>query len=133
MPLFTGYAASYGLQQAQLELGVAQTQVQSLEQQVILQVWTSYYALETATRRLATSRDLLASAEESERVALGRYKEGVGTIIDLLVAQARLADARAQEIQARADWFTALARLARDTGAAAPLDQSVTITPKRVP
>jgi outer membrane protein TolC len=130
VPLFTGYARSYDLLRAQEEVALARAQADTLEQQAILQVWTSYYALETATRSLATSKDLLASAEQSERVAFGRYKEGVGTILDLLVAQAALAVARATEIQSRTEWFVAFARLARDTGAAAPLDQSVSVKPK---
>ena len=130
VPPFTGYARSYDLLRAQEELALTKAQVDTLEQQAILQVWTSYYALETATRRMATSKDLLASAEQSERVAFARYKEGVGTILDLLVAQAALASARATEIQSRTDWFVAFARLARDTGAAAPLDQSVSVRPK---
>lgn len=133
MPLFTGFARSYDLQRAQQDEAVAEAQVQTLEQQVILQVWTSYYALQTATRRVATSRDLLESATQSERVAFGRYKEGVGTIIDLLVAQSALASARALEVQARAEWFISLARLARDTGAAAPLGDTITIQKKPVP
>ncbi len=130
VPLFTGYARTYDLLRATEELSQAQAQVQTLEQQAVLQVWTSYYALETATRRLGTSRDLLASAEQSERVALGRYREGVGTILDLLVAQAALAAARATDVQARTDWYVAVARLARDTGAAAPLEQRVILEPK---
>jgi outer membrane protein TolC len=132
VPLFTGYARSYDLLRATEEFELARAQADTLEQQAVLQVWTSYYALRTAARRLATSQDLLASAEQSERVAFARYKEGVGTILDLLVAQSALANARATEIQARTDWFVAVARLARDTGAAAPLDQPVTVQP-RVP
>lgn len=133
VPLFTGYARSYDLLRATEDLEVARAQADTAEQQTILQVWTSYYALDTATRRLATSKDLLASAAQSERVAFARYKEGVGTILDLLVAQAALANARATEIQARTDWFVALARLARDTGAAAPLDQRISLQPKSQP
>ena len=87
-----------------------------IEQQVGLQVWTSYFALQTATRRLATSRDLLASAQESANVAAERYRAGVGNIIDLLTAEAALEVARAQEVQARADWFVSIAQLAHDTG-----------------
>jgi len=60
-------------------------------------------------------------------VALGRYKEGVGTIIDLLTAQSALAGARSQDIQARSAWFVALAQLAHDTGTAAPLDQPIAV------
>lgn len=127
LPLFTGFANAYDVQKAREDAGVAKAQADTLEQQVILQVWTSYYAFKTATQLVATSRDLLASAEQSERVALGRYREGVGTIIDLLAAQSALANARAQEIQARSGWFVALAQLAHDTGAAAPLDQPITV------
>jgi outer membrane protein TolC len=130
VPLFSGFANEYEMLRTSEELEAARAQVATLEQQAILQVWTSYYALETATRRIATSRDLLASAEESERVAFARYREGVGTILDLLVTQAALANARATEVQARTDWFVSLARLARDTGAAAPLDQPLTIQPR---
>jgi outer membrane protein len=126
-PLFTGFANSYDISKAKADAGVARAQADTLEQQVILEVWTSYYFFQTATQLVKTSRDLLASAEQSERVALGRYKEGVGTIIDLLTAQSALAGARSQEIQARSGWFVALAQLAHDTGTAAPLDQPVAV------
>ncbi len=49
-------------------------------------------------------------------MALGRYREGVGDILDLLSAQRALATARAQRINARLGWFTSLAQLARDAG-----------------
>jgi len=93
-------------------------------------LWQSYYSFKTATQLVKTSRDLLASAEESERVALGRYKEGVGTIIDVLTAQGALAGARAEEIVARSSWYIALAQLAHDTGTIPPLDQPIEITKK---
>jgi outer membrane protein len=127
-PLFTGFANTYDLKQAKEDAAVARAQADTLDQEVVLQVWTSYYAFKTATQLVKTSRDLLASAEQSERVALGRYKEGVGTILDLLTAQAALASARAQEIQARAGWFVSLAQLAHDTGTIPPLNQAVTVT-----
>jgi outer membrane protein TolC len=49
-------------------------------------------------------------------VALGRYKAGVGSILDLLSAQSALEGARAQRVLATSDWFVSLAALARDTG-----------------
>jgi outer membrane protein TolC len=67
-----------------------------------------------------SARDLLASAEQSERVALARYREGVGSILDSLAAQAALAEARSEVISAHADWFVAAARLARATGTLGP-------------
>jgi outer membrane protein TolC len=134
IPLFTGFETKYKVQQAKDEAAAAAAQAATLEQQVILQVWTSYYGLQTATQLVKTSRDLLASAEQSERVALGRYREGVGTIIDLLAAQSALADARAEEILARSSWFYALAQLARDVGVASPaLKTAVSVTREDVP
>ncbi len=127
-PLFTGFANSYNIEKAKEDAGVAHSQAETLDQQVALEVWTSYYGFRTATQLVKTTRDLLASAEQSEKVALGRYKEGVGTIIDLLTAQSALASARSQEILARAGWFVAMAQLAHDTGIVPPLDQSVTVT-----
>ena len=49
-------------------------------------------------------------------VARSRYKSGVGSILDLLTAEAALETARAQEVQSRADWFLAMAQLAHDVG-----------------
>jgi len=97
-------------------------------------VWTARADLETATQHLATSKDFLASAEESERVALARYKEGVGSVIDLLTAQATLSSARAQEIQARTDWLLAVSRLAYATGTLAPTtgEAAAATTPQTV-
>jgi len=124
VPLFTGFETRYSTEKAKQDAAASAARADTLEQQVILEVWTSYYGLKTATELVATSRDLLASAEQSERVAMGRYQEGVGTILDLLAAQAALADARAEEILARSSWFYALAQLARDIGVASPTLQS---------
>ena len=116
IPLFTGLSQSYAHQGAVDRADAALAQANGLRQQVIQQVFTSYYALQTATQRVHTSDDLLASAQQSEEVALGRYREGVGTILDLLTAQNALADARAQQSQARWSWLLALAQLAHDGG-----------------
>ena len=115
-PLFTGWGNTYDIRRAETEVQIANEDLRGLEQRIGLEVWTSYFALQTATRRLATSRDLLASAQQSADVAAGRYRSGVGNIIDLLTAEAALENARAQEVQARADWFFAVAQLAHDTG-----------------
>lgn len=115
-PLFTGWRNTYDVRQAEVQREIAEEDVRGLSQQIQLQVWTSYYSLQTAEQRLATSRDLLASAQQSVDVARERYRAGVGSILDLLTAESALETARAQEVQARADWFVAVAQLAHDTG-----------------
>ena len=116
IPLFNGFSRQFDLRAAQFEAEAARARAQSLRQEVVFQVFSAYYALQTATRRVATSRDLLASAEQSNEVALGRYKAGVGSVLDLLAAQTALADARAQQVEARLAWSVSLAQLAHDAG-----------------
>src|SRR5205085_545894 len=116
VPIFNGFSHQYDTLQARLEAEEAKTQVQTLQQQVGLQVWTSYFNLNTAAQKIKTAQSLMQSAQQSYDVATGRYKEGVGTLLDLLTAQTALEQARAEEVQARTDWFLNLAQLAHDTG-----------------
>ncbi len=116
IPIFSGWSQIYDVKAASAAADAAALRAQGFEQQVIYQVFNAYYALRTSTQQVRTSRDLLASATESEQVALGRYKAGAGSLLDLLTAQAALAGARAQAIQARFSWNTALAQLAHDVG-----------------
>jgi outer membrane protein len=119
-PVFTGGRNTYETLEAREQARAAEGQAETLKDQVVLQVWTSYYNLKTAAQRIRTARDLLTAAMQSQEVAAGRYRAGVGSILDLLVAQSAYANARAQEAQARSDWFVALAMLAHDTGSLGP-------------
>ncbi len=116
VPLFSGGSQVYNVKAASAAAEAAARRAQGFEQQVIFEVFNAYYVLRTATQQVRTSRDLFASASESEQVALGRYKAGAGSLLDLLTAQAALAGARAQAIQARFSWNTSLAQLAHDVG-----------------
>lgn len=116
LPLFTGLSRQYTQQAATEQLAAANARAEQTRQQIALQVFTAYYNLQTSTERVRTAADLLASATESESVARGRYREGVGSIVDLLIAQSALADARAQDAQARWQWHGAMAQLAHDVG-----------------
>jgi outer membrane protein len=116
LPLFTGMSRQYSLLGAKEQVEAANARAEQTRQEIALQVFTAYYNLQTATERVRTAADLLASATESESVARGRYREGVGSIVDLLIAQSALADARAQDAQARWQWRGSLAQLAHDVG-----------------
>jgi TolC family type I secretion outer membrane protein len=128
IPVFTGFDVAYRTQKAKEEAEAARAGAEQLEDRVILDVWSSYYAVQTATQRIATTRDLLASAQQSADVAAGRYKAGVGSIIDLLTAQSALADARAEEVQSRSFWFLAMAQLAHATGGLGPRAAEISST-----
>jgi outer membrane protein TolC len=116
IPVFTGFSQRYKMMEARADAERSQAQLESLQQRAVYEVWRSYYALKTSAARVKTLATMVESATQSEEVALGRYKAGVGGILEILVAQGALAAARAQQVAARSDWFLSLAQLARDTG-----------------
>ena len=116
VPIFSGFAPTYQVRAAEAQVEAKNAQLEQLRLQVALDVWTAYQNLTTASQSLRTSGDLLDSAEQSARVALGRYKAGVGSILDVLNAQSALASARQQRIQSTFNWNTSRATLAQSMG-----------------
>ena len=117
IPLFEGYAPSYRIRSAEALTETRAAQRDRLRLQVSLDVWNAYQELRTANQSVQAAMVLVESAEESSRVALGRYKAGVGNILDTLNAQSALASARQQKIQADLNWNIARASLAQAMGA----------------
>jgi outer membrane protein TolC len=100
MPWFSGFRDTYQnrIAQAQVEGKVAARD--QLANQIALDVWKAYQALLTNSQALRAADDMVASAEQSESMTLGRYKAGVGSILDALTAQSTLASARQQRVTA---------------------------------
>lgn len=116
IPLFSGFSQSYKVRTAEAQADLKAAQRDRLQLQVALDVWKSYQSVITSTQSMRTTADLLASAEQSERVALGRYRAGVGSILDLLTAQSALASARQQRVLSAYDWNVSRATLAQSVG-----------------
>lgn len=116
VPLFSGFNTTYRVRSAEAQLEAKAAQRELVSKQVSLDVWRSYFTLTTSIASVRASADLVASAAASEKVATGRYKAGVGGIIELLNAQSALASARQQNIQALYNWRIAKAVLAQSMG-----------------
>ena len=116
IPLFGGYKPTYLIRSAEATAELNASKRDQLKLQVSLDVWTAYQNLKTANESITASNVLVLSAEESSRVALGRYKEGVGNIIDTLNAQSALANAKQQKIQSVLNWNIARTTLAQSIG-----------------
>ncbi|MBI2440454.1 MAG: TolC family protein [Lentisphaerae bacterium] len=97
------------------------------------EVWSNYYTYETALERHAVSAAYLKSAAKAHDLALASYRNGLSSITELLNAESALAQARARQITARQDAFTALVNLALATGClekgSAAEQQAVFLTP----
>ncbi|MGD9788836.1 MAG: TolC family protein [Sulfuricellaceae bacterium] len=116
IPLFSGFATTYKVRAAEAQADARAAQRDRVSLQVALDVWNANHGLATATQSLRSAADLLASALQSEGVALGRYRAGVGSILDVLNAQSALAAARQQKVQAAYNWNVARAALAQAMG-----------------
>lgn len=116
IPIFTGYTSTYKVKAAEAQLEAKAASRDRLRLQVALDVWNAYQNLLTANQSLRSTADLLASAERTEQVVLGRYKAGVGSILDLLTAQSALASARQQRVQALFNWNVSRTALAFAVG-----------------
>ncbi len=117
IPLFSGFSTTYKVHAAEAQADVQAARRDQVRLQVALDVWNAHASLATATQSVKTAADLLDSATQSERVAAGRYRAGVGSILDLLTAQAALAGARQSRIQADTNWYVSRAALAQSMGA----------------
>ena len=115
-PLFEGFALQNAARKKHALVEEARAQWRDEQERVILQVWTSYQNLVTAGQSFEASIALLRSAETSYASALTAYRSGLNTIVALMQAQVTLATARFLTIDARTDWYVALAALARGTG-----------------
>lgn len=116
MPLFEGFLYEYQRKQAEAAADSAFENLRKKEQNIILDILTSYYAFTTAKKTVLYSEEYLESAQQNYDVAYGRYRAGIGSILDLVTAQKTLADARAARIQAIAKWYRSLVHIAYSTG-----------------
>lgn len=111
IPLFTGFRDTYTVRQAQAQAAQAEAARDSLYRQTELDVWQSYYDLQTAAGGTTSTEAQVKSAEQTAQATLARYQAGFGSILDLITAQQDESNARVQRIQSYLDWYTALARL----------------------
>lgn len=116
MPLFSGFANTYGMEQASYSYKQAQANQRDLKLAIQNEVWGNYQNYKTALRSYTISQTVLESAEENERVAFRYYTVGKGDIMNLLSAVAQLADARQNKITAFYSLLLSKANLYRSIG-----------------
>jgi outer membrane protein len=116
IPLFGSEVQNQQLIQntAQTESKLAQIEItrRELETELLKQALTVQTEIET---RLA-ARALLKSAQQSYEVALGRYRAGVGTLVDVLGAQSAASAARLALDQSYVAQATARLRMTSASG-----------------
>jgi len=117
IPLFTGFNRTYTVRQAEAKAALAEASRDALSRQTELEVWQSYYDVQTAASGVSTTAVQLRAAQQTAEATLARYEAGFGSLLDLVTAQVDESNARVQRIQSFLDWFTAVARLNFSIGA----------------
>ena len=116
VPWFSGFRDTYRNRAAQAQLEGTVAERDRVANQIALDVWKAYQALLTNSQALRAADDLVASADQSEKMALGRYKAGVGNILDTLTAQSTLASANQQRVAALYNFLASKFALAQSIG-----------------
>ncbi len=99
-PFFDVGLTAGRVEQAKGNLDSARAQLVLSEQNASANVVQAYLNLQTAEQKVASAAAEVANAEESLRVAMGRYQAGVAIYIEVINAQTALVTARTDQVNA---------------------------------
>ncbi|MBZ0157940.1 MAG: TolC family protein [Alphaproteobacteria bacterium] len=116
IPLFEQLTTRSKVNQAVANLNGLRAAEEQLARVVELEVEQAWLALKEAAERLAVTQKSLEQAQEDMRVSEGRYREGIGNILEVIDAQTALTQARTNRVAAAYDSAQAQARLDRAVG-----------------
>jgi outer membrane protein TolC len=113
--IFDGLETYGKVKAARASLESAKVNYDDSVHQVELEVQQAYANLLTARETIRSQQKTVEQALEAVRLATERFSAGAGTQLDVLNAQVQLTTARSTELQARANYNTALAEFDRVT------------------
>jgi len=114
--IFDGFNKYAKRLEAQAKMKEEREKLKQSELAASSDVWTEYYDLKTAVKKLVFSKAFLSSSQASYELALDGYKAGIKSILDLLEAESRLQEARSKLVASQKDVFVSNASLARAMG-----------------
>lgn len=116
IPVFTGFARKYQVLQAKEAWKGSEMALQNTKLTSEKAAYDARIQLATALQAVEAAQSLVKSAQENSDVADGQYKNGLGTMTNVVDAAASLSSAKYQLISARFAVLTALATWNRTTG-----------------
>jgi len=116
IPLFSGFLTQSQILEAKENIGVIGAQIESVKQNIRLEVEQALSNLREAINRIETTGIIVRQAEENKDLAEGRYRSGVGTPIEVTDAFLALSRAQISRIAALADFKIGQAALEKAMG-----------------
>ena len=117
-PLFEGFTTTHSVRSAKATIRATTAGGETLRQDIVKEVEQSYLDLRAAWELIRATAKALEAARENFRLAQGRYKVGVGSIIEVTDAQVQLFQADLKHVQALYDHRVAEAKLDKAVGEA---------------
>ncbi|MHB1655109.1 MAG: TolC family protein [Burkholderiales bacterium] len=122
VPLFDGFSRNYKIRGAEAQVEQQEAQLMDTEHQILTEVVKAYADSVSSLNNLQYSQTLLDAEQSVLASSQRRYDKGEADILELLNAEASLADAQRERIRCLADWHSARLRLMANTGV---LDRSL--------
>ena len=116
IPIFNGAEQQAREAQVLAQIASREEAMVQVERELIAEVWRYTKLLQTEAQNLQAAQLLLDAASQTYQITFGRYKSGVGSILELITTQSSLSTARAQRVQAQIGLAQARLRLEVATG-----------------
>lgn len=100
IPIFQRFQRNNQVQQARVQLKQLEIEHDELRNQALLDIRKAYLDLEASAKRVDVSKQNIVAAREEQRLAEERYNLGAGTLLDLIIANANLAQAESNNVDA---------------------------------
>ncbi len=109
--IFNGGANRAAYREAKATQANAQLQEQQVGRDIRAQVEEAYLNLTSAKERVSAGTASFEAANNNYQAQKERYAQGLGTTLDLLNAEVQVVTAQSDVVQARYDYYTAVAQM----------------------
>jgi len=116
IPLFEGFERNYQVRGAQAKFETSKAELSDVEQRISIELWANYQTLNIETRSLEKTAEWVEQSSQALQVVQGRYRSGVGNMIELLNALTAYATAEQQHINTLNSWQLSRLKLAASLG-----------------
>jgi outer membrane protein len=116
VPIFQGMRHVYKAKTSEAKLREVQDSLKQKQIDIIRDVLNAEIGLKSASVEVTAATEYLEACCASYEISLAKYKAGTSAILDLIQAQTKLADARAQLASAKRNWFTSMTDLSHAAG-----------------
>ena len=116
LPIFTGYRISSKVEQAKIAQLQTRTRLEDLKANVRAEIEVRVLNFKEAQKRIEVQSTTISVAERSYKISLLRFREGIGSRLELTDAELQLNKAKTNYLQAVYDYLVAGTQLEKALG-----------------